>query len=249
MSSASTIDPAIAISVGAVVKVHGRGAVKVRALDEVTCDLRQGELTAIMGPSGAGKSTLLHCMAALERIDSGRIIVDGDDLGALTDRRRAVLRRDRLGFVFQSSNLVPSLTAWENITLPLLLARRRPEAAWLDHVVDLLVIGDRLSHRPSELSGGQQQRVALARALANRPAVVFADEPTGNLDSRAAASVLGLLRKIVADHGQTTVMVTHDAAAAASADRVLFLLDGRVASDLSAPSRQDVLDQLLDLEG
>jgi putative ABC transport system ATP-binding protein len=201
-----------------------------------------------MGPSGSGKSTLLHCMAGLDRPTSGRVFIGEVDLTTLDERRLTQLRRDRIGFVFQAYNLVPTLTASENITLPLDIAGRDVDRVWFDTVVSTVGLGDRLTHRPSELSGGQQQRVAAARALTSRPTIVFADEPTGNLDSRASAELLAFLRSAVDDHGQTIVMVTHDATAAGHADRVVFLADGRVVDELRDPTAEEILDRLKLLE-
>jgi putative ABC transport system ATP-binding protein len=223
--------------------------VSVLALDEVTVDFEAGRFTAIMGPSGSGKSTLMHCLAGLDTLTSGRVFVGDADLSALSDRELTRLRRDRIGFVFQAFNLVPTLSAGENILLADRLAGRRPDAGWVDEVVATVGLGDRLRHRPSELSGGQQQRVAVARALAARPAIVFADEPTGNLDSRSGAEILGLLRRAVDDMGQTVVMVTHDPGAAATADRVVFLSDGRVVDHQAAPTVATVADRLARLGG
>jgi putative ABC transport system ATP-binding protein len=214
------------------VKVHGRGNTSVRALDGVNVVFEQNRFTAIMGPSGSGKSTLLHCLAGLDTLSSGQVYVGQQDLGALSERALTRLRRDRLGFIFQAYNLLPTLTAAKNITLPLALAGRRPDPAWFDLVVDVVGLADRLGHRPAELSGGQQLRVAAARALGSRPEIIFADEPTGNLDSRGGATLLGFLRKAVDDFGQTIVMVTHDPVAASYADRVVFLADGRVVDQL-----------------
>jgi putative ABC transport system ATP-binding protein len=231
------------------VKVHGRGETAVRALDGVTVDIPEGRFTAIMGPSGSGKSTLMHCLAGLDELTSGTVEVAGVDLGRLHDAARTKLRRERLGFVFQAFNLLPTLTAAENISLPLRLAGRRADRAWLEEVVEVVGLRDRLGNRPSELSGGQQQRVAVARALASRPQVVFADEPTGNLDSRSGAEVLGLLRKSVDRYGQTVVMVTHDPAAAAWADAAVFLCDGRLVEGIEAPSAQRVLERMSAIGG
>jgi putative ABC transport system ATP-binding protein len=223
-------------------KTYGAGATTVNALDDVTIGLVDGEFTAIMGPSGSGKSTLMHCMAGLDTLTSGQVFVGDTDLAALSDRDRTVLRRDRLGFVFQAFNLLPTLTAQENVTLPADLAGREPDRDWFDTVVAKLNLGDRLEHRPSELSGGQQQRVAVARALISRPEVVFADEPTGALDSRTSTELLRFLRSVVDDLGQTVVMVTHDPGAAAYADRVVFLVDGRIVETLLDPTRDRVLE-------
>jgi putative ABC transport system ATP-binding protein len=244
----TTVSLAVAQTVNAT-KVYGSGATAVRALDDVSVGFDGGRLTAIMGPSGSGKSTLMHCLAGLDTLTSGHAFVDGVDLGGLSDKELTRLRRERLGFVFQAYNLVPTLTAAENITLPSALAGRRPDEAWLDTVIDAVGLRDRLTHRPSELSGGQQQRVAVARALANRPAIIFADEPTGNLDSRAGAEILGFLRTAVTELGQTIVMVTHDPVAASYADTVVFLADGHIVGDLDAPNPQTVLDRLKALGG
>jgi putative ABC transport system ATP-binding protein len=232
-----------ALAVGAS-KVYGSGDTAVRALDDVTVQFEAGRFTAIMGPSGSGKSTLMHCLAGLDSLTSGRVFLGGVELGALSDRELTVLRRERVGFVFQSYNLLPMLTALENVTLPLALAGARPDRAWLDRVIDTLGLRGRLSHRPAELSGGQQQRVAVARALASRPQLVFADEPTGNLDSRASGELLTLLRRAVDELGQTIVMVTHDPVAAAYADAVLFLADGRIVDRVEEPTAQLVIDRI-----
>jgi putative ABC transport system ATP-binding protein len=223
-------------------KVYGAGDTAVTALDDVTLGLPPGQFTAIMGPSGSGKSTLMHCLAGLDTLTSGQAFIGGTDIASLSDRERTILRRDRLGFVFQSFNLLPTLTAEENITLPADLAGRTPDPAWLDTVVDKLDLRDRLRHRPSELSGGQQQRVAVGRALISQPDVVFADEPTGALDSRASTELLRFLRSVVEDLGQTVVMVTHDPGAAAYADRVVFLADGAIVEELAHPTRGGVLE-------
>ena len=229
-------------------KVHGSGPTAVTALDDVTIEFGREQLTAIMGPSGSGKSTLLHVMAGLDSPTSGHAYIGDTDISGLDDAALTRLRRDRLGFVFQAFNLLPQLTAAENITLPLDLARTKPDRRWIDLVVETLDLQARLGHRPTELSGGQQQRVAVARALASRPELVFADEPTGNLDSRTAVEVLRLLRTSVDDLGQTVVMVTHDPGAASYADRVLFLADGRIVDELTSPSSERVLDHLKTLE-
>jgi putative ABC transport system ATP-binding protein len=226
------------------VKIYGKGEAEVHALDGVSVDFERGRFTAIMGPSGSGKSTLMHCMAALDKPSSGTVVVDGTDVSRLGDRAITKLRRDRVGFVFQAFNLVPTLTAQENITLPVDIAGRKVDRAWFDQVISILGLGDRLSHKPSELSGGQQQRVACARALVSRPAIVFADEPTGNLDSRSAAEVLGFLRRSVDDFGQSVVMVTHDPSAASYADRIVFLADGRVVDEMLQPTTEAVLDRM-----
>jgi putative ABC transport system ATP-binding protein len=229
-------------------KVYGEGEAQLVALAGVSVAFARGRMTAIMGPSGSGKSTLMHCMAALDSPTSGRIVIDGVDIGSLKDRALTRLRRERLGFVFQAYNLVPTLSARENITLPLDIAGRKVDQAWFDTVIDTVGLRDRLSHRPSELSGGQQQRVACARALVSRPAIVFADEPTGNLDSSASAEILGFLRRSVTDYGQSIVMVTHDPTAAAYADRVLFLADGRIVDEIVDPSAETVLDRMKGFE-
>ena len=229
-------------------KVFGEGQAAVEALRGITLDFDAGRFTAIMGPSGSGKSTLLHCMAGLDRPTTGRVFIGDIDLTTLDEKRLTLLRRDRVGFVFQAYNLVPTLTAAENITLPIDIAGRDVDRTWFDTVVRTVGLGDRLHHRPSELSGGQQQRVAAARALTSRPAIVFADEPTGNLDSRASGELLEFLRSAVDDHGQTIVMVTHDATAASRADRVVFLGDGRVVDEMREPTAEGILDRLKLLE-
>ncbi|MGH3330840.1 MAG: ABC transporter ATP-binding protein [Nocardioidaceae bacterium] len=225
-------------------KTYGAGQAKVVALDDVTVDLYAGEFTAVMGPSGSGKSTLMHCTAALDSATSGSVFIGDTDLSTLNDKDLTRLRRDQVGFVFQSFNLVPTLTAKENILLPLSIAGRKPDDTWYDMVIDTVDLGSRLGHRPNELSGGQQQRVAVARALANRPSIVFADEPTGNLDSRSGAEVLGLLRRAVDEFGQTVVMVTHDPVAASYTDRVIFLGDGKVVDEMRNPDRERVLEHM-----
>src|SRR4051794_12613076 len=235
---------AVAVRAEGAVKVYGTGRTEVRALASVDLDIGAGRFTAVMGPSGSGKSTLMHCLAGLDTLSSGRILFGDTDLGRLSDRQLTLLRRDHIGFVFQSFNLVPTLTALENITLPSRLAKRKVPKEWLDSLITTVGLGDRVGHRPSELSGGQQQRVAVARALAGRPTVVFADEPTGNLDSRSGAEILGLMRRAVDERGQTIVMVTHDPSAAAHADRVVFLADGRVVDEMSEPSAARVLERM-----
>jgi len=226
------------------VKVYGSGDTAVRALDNVTVDFAGGHFTAIMGPSGSGKSTLMHCVAGLDSLTSGHVFIGDVDLSTLSDKDLTVLRRERVGFVFQAFNLIPTLTALENITLPMALAGRDPDQAWLDTVIKTLGLGDRLEHRPSELSGGQQQRVAVARALASRPQIIFADEPTGNLDSRASSELLTFMHEAVSNLGQTIVMVTHDPVAAGYAGTALFLQDGRIVDSMPAPTADKVLDRL-----
>ncbi|MEU6105204.1 ABC transporter ATP-binding protein [Streptomyces flaveolus] len=226
------------------VKVYGGGDTAVRALDGVSVDFPAGRFTAIMGPSGSGKSTLMHCAAGLDTLTSGAAHIGDTDLSTLDDRRLTLLRRDRVGFVFQAFNLVPTLTVAENITLPLDLAGRGGDAEWVDALIDVVGLRDRLHHRPAELSGGQQQRVAVARAFAGRPDVVFADEPTGNLDSRSGGEVLGLLGRTVRQTGRTVVMVTHDPVAAAHADGVVFLADGRLVDRMESPTADKVLDRM-----
>jgi putative ABC transport system ATP-binding protein len=239
--------PGMAASVVDATKVYGQGATQVRALDGVTLDFPSGQFSAIMGPSGSGKSTLMHCVAGLDTLTSGQVRVGGIDLTRLDDKHLTLLRRDRIGFVFQAYNLVPTLTALENITLPATLAGRKPDKGWLDTVIGTVGLGDRLAHRPSQLSGGQQQRVAVARALAARPEIVFADEPTGNLDSHASAEILAFLRQAARELGQTVVMVTHDPVAASYAGRVVFLNDGRIVDELAEPTPERVLDHLKQL--
>jgi putative ABC transport system ATP-binding protein len=244
-----TLDPPLVSTTAAaraigVTKVYGKGDAEVRALDGVSVDFARGRFTAIMGPSGSGKSTLMHCVAGLDTVTGGRVMIGDVDLATLSDRKLTLLRRERVGFVFQAFNLVPTLTAGENIALPARLAGGQPDPQWLATVVETVGLADRLDHRPSELSGGQQQRVAVARALAGRPDVVFADEPTGNLDSRSSGEVLGFLRGAVDRFGQTIVMVTHDPGAASYADRVIFLADGRVVDEMARPSADQVLDRM-----
>ncbi len=238
-----TVQAAAARALNAV-KVYGRDATEVRALDDVSVDFEAGRLTAIMGPSGSGKSTLLHCMAGLDTLTSGAVFIGDTDLTKLNDRQLTLLRRQRVGFVFQAYNLVPTLNAGENIRLPMALGGQHPDEAWFDTLVGALRLGDRLKHRPSELSGGQQQRVAAARAMITRPELIFADEPTGNLDSRSATEMLEMTRTAVQAFGQTVVMVTHDARAASYADRVIFLADGRLVSQLEQPTLNGILDEL-----
>ena len=225
-------------------KVYGEGDTRVTALDDVSVDFLRGQFTAIMGPSGSGKSTLMHCMAGLDTVTSGSARIGETELVGLKDKQLTKLRRDQIGFVFQSFNLLPTLTAIENITLPMDIAGRKPDQAWLDQVVRTVGLADRLGHRPAQLSGGQQQRVACARALASRPEIIFADEPTGNLDSRSGAEILGFLRNSVRELGQTVVMVTHDPVAASYADRVVFLADGRIVDEMQGPTADSVLDRM-----
>jgi putative ABC transport system ATP-binding protein len=225
-------------------KVYGKGEAEVRALDGVTVDFATGQFTAIMGPSGSGKSTLMHTLAGLDDLTDGSVWIGDTDLSKLNDKALTKLRRDRVGFVFQAFNLVPTLDVAENITLPMALAGRKPDRQWVDEVVDIVGLRNRLKHRPSELSGGQQQRVAVARALASQPEIVFADEPTGNLDSRTGAEVLSFMRQAVREFDQTIVMVTHDPVAASYADRAIFLVDGRIVDDMSQPTAESVIDRM-----
>jgi putative ABC transport system ATP-binding protein len=231
------------------VKVYGEGDAAVRALDGISVDFETGRFTAIMGPSGSGKSTLLHCMAGLDRLTGGKVLIGDVDLSTLDEKHLTQLRRDKVGFVFQAYNLVPTLTADENITLPLDIAGHDPDRQWYDTVVNTVGLRDRLKHLPSELSGGQQQRVAAARALVSRPEIVFADEPTGNLDSKASAELLRFLQQAVREFGQTIVMVTHDPNAASYSDRVVFLADGKVVDEMQAPTAESVLDRMKSLGG
>ncbi|MDB1087226.1 ABC transporter ATP-binding protein [Streptomyces sp. ACA25] len=235
---------AVAARAEGIIKAYGENETQVLALDGVSVDVAEGAFTAIMGPSGSGKSTLMHCLAGLDTVTSGRIWVGDTEITGLKDRKLTKLRRDRIGFIFQAFNLLPTLSALENITLPMDIAGRKPDPEWLDKVLTTVGLADRLKHRPSELSGGQQQRVAVARALAARPDIIFGDEPTGNLDSRAGAEVLGFLRSSVDDLGQTIVMVTHDPVAAAYADRIIFLADGRVVDEMTDPTADRVLDRM-----
>ncbi|MEU8729631.1 MULTISPECIES: ABC transporter ATP-binding protein [Streptomyces] len=225
-------------------KIYGQGETQVVALDRVSIDFRQAELTAIMGPSGSGKSTLMHCVAGLDTFSSGSVRIGETELGSLKDKQLTKLRRDKIGFIFQAFNLLPTLTALENITLPMDIAGRKPDKQWVDSVIEMVGLSGRLGHRPAQLSGGQQQRVAVARALASRPEIIFGDEPTGNLDSRSGAEVLGFLRNSVRELGQTVVMVTHDPVAAAYADRVVFLADGRIVDEVYGPTADSVLDRM-----
>jgi putative ABC transport system ATP-binding protein len=229
-------------------KVYGSGQTAVTALRGIDAEFPRGRFTAIMGPSGSGKSTLMHCLAGLDTVTDGRVFIGDVDLSSLKDKDLTQLRRDRVGFVFQQFNLLPTLTAKENITLPLDIAGRKPDQQWFDTVIDAVGLRDRLDHRPTELSGGQQQRVACARALISKPNIVFADEPTGNLDSRSGAEVLGFLRRSVREFGQTVVMVTHDANAASYADGVIFLADGRIVDEIVNPTAEQVLDRMKSLD-
>jgi putative ABC transport system ATP-binding protein len=242
-------DIAIAAHAIDATKIYGRGDTEVRALDGVDVAFATSRFTAIMGPSGSGKSTLMHTMAGLDSLTSGEVWVGDVELGRLREKKLTKLRRDRIGFVFQSFNLVPTLTAAENIVLPMRLAGRKPERAWFDQVVDTVGLRPRLQHRPAELSGGQQQRVAVARALVSRPDIVFADEPTGNLDSHTSAEILAFMREAVREFGQTIVMVTHDPVAASYADRAVFLADGRIVDDLTDPTTETVFDRMRTLGG
>ena len=232
----------IAASTTSATKVYGSGDDAVYALRDVSVDFYEGQFTAIMGPSGSGKSTLMHCIAGLDELSSGSAIIDGTDLSTLKDKELTELRREKIGFVFQSFNLVPTLTANENIRLPLMLGNNKGDESWIQKVIDTVHLQDRLTHRPSELSGGQQQRVAVARALASQPRIIFADEPTGNLDSITGAEILTFMRKAVDDLGQTIVMVTHDPVAAAYADRIIFLADGHIVNEMTEPTADRVLD-------
>ncbi len=249
VTAIDTVDVDHAASCIDLVKQYGNGTTAVRALDGVTVGFPRGRFTAVMGPSGSGKSTLMHCMAALDAPTSGTVLIGDTDVTGLKDRELTVLRRDRIGFVFQSFNLLPTLSAVENIVLPQRLAGREPERSWVDTVIATLGLDDRLSHRPAELSGGQQQRVAVGRALAGRPEIVFADEPTGNLDSASGADLLGFMRRSVDEFGQTIVMVTHDPQAAGYADTVVFLADGRIVDHMERPTAERVLDHMKRLGG
>ena len=240
----TTVSAATAARAVGVSKLYGEGDATVHALDDVSTSLSAGQFTAIMGPSGSGKSTLLHVLAGLDRPTSGEIFLGDTEITSLDDRALTLLRRDAIGFIFQSFNLLPTLTAAENIELPMRIAGRRPDAHWVRSIVETVGLTERLDHRPSQLSGGQQQRVAAARALASRPQVVFADEPTGALDSRSGAELLGFLQSAVRDSGQTVVMVTHDPVAAAYADRVLFLADGRIVDEMTNPTADSVFDYM-----
>ena len=232
----------------AATKLYGSGDTTVRALDGIDAQFDRSRFTAIMGPSGSGKSTLMHCLAGLDTLTTGQVFIGDVDLSQLNERELTTLRRDKVGFVFQAFNLIPTLTAIENITLPMSLAGRKPDQAWVDNVIGTVGLGDRLHHRPSELSGGQQQRVAVSRALASRPEIIFADEPTGNLDSNSGAEILGFMRRAVDEFAQTIVMVTHDPGAASYADRVVFLVDGRIVDEVRSPGREQIIDKMKDLE-
>jgi putative ABC transport system ATP-binding protein len=247
----TTIPPTTTVAARAVAasKIYGTGDTAVRALDAIDVEFPRAEYTAIMGPSGSGKSTLLHCLAGLDTLTSGHVYLGDIDLSTLSDKEVTRVRRDRVGFVFQTFNLLPTLSAIENITLPLSLAGHKPDPAWLDRIVDTVRLRDRLTHRPSELSGGQQQRVAVARALVTRPEIIFADEPTGNLDSRASAEILGFMQRAVQEFGQTIVMVTHDPISASYANRVVFLADGRIVDELRDPTADAVLGKMRTLGG
>jgi putative ABC transport system ATP-binding protein len=241
-------DPVMAARASGLTKIYGQGNTRVTALDDIDIGFEAGKLTAIMGPSGSGKSTLLHCMAGLDTVTAGEVRIGGTVISTLSDKELTLLRRERLGFIFQSFNLVPTLTAEENILLPLLLGGRKADVAWETEVISSLGMSERLGHRPDELSGGQQQRVAVARALVSRPDLIFADEPTGNLDSNSGQEVLGFLRRAVDDWHQTVVMVTHDPVAASYADIVLFLRDGQFVGQLTSPTPDLVLDRIRELE-
>ena len=241
MTDVSTVAAAGAINAS---KIYGKDDSEVRALDDVNVDFALGQFTAIMGPSGSGKSTLMHCLAGLDALTSGRVLIGATDLAQLDDKQLTSLRREKVGFIFQAYNLIPTLSALENITLPMDLGGVKPDQEWLDTVIDKMNLRNRLSHRPSELSGGQQQRVAVARALASRPQIIFADEPTGNLDSKTGAEILAFMKHAVTDLHQTIVMVTHDPVAAAYADRVIFLADGKVVDEVNNPTSELVLDRM-----
>jgi putative ABC transport system ATP-binding protein len=249
MTGGSGGHSAVAARAEGVTKAYGEGETQVLALDNVSVDIERGAFTAIMGPSGSGKSTLMHCLAGLDTVSSGRIWIGETEITGLKDKKLTRLRRDHIGFIFQAFNLLPTLNALENITLPMDIAGRKADKEWLDRVVTTVGLGDRLKHRPTQLSGGQQQRVAVARALAARPDIIFGDEPTGNLDSRAGAEVLGFLRRSVDDLGQTIVMVTHDPVAAAYADRIVFLADGRIVDEMREPTADRVLDRMRGFDG
>ena len=241
------VETEIAASMEAGVKIYGTGGAEVRALDGIDIGFERARFTAIMGPSGSGKSTLLHTLAGLDSLDSGTVTIGDTELGTLNDKRLTLLRRERVGFIFQAFNLIPTLSAEENITLPLSIAGAKPDEEWFDTVVDILGLEDRLHHRPAELSGGQQQRVAAARALVSRPEIIFADEPSGNLDSKSGSELLEFMRRAVRELGQTIVMVTHDPVAASYADRVVFIADGKVVDQLRKPTTESVIDRMKEL--
>jgi putative ABC transport system ATP-binding protein len=240
---------AVAAAARQLTKAYGEGETRVVALDNVDVEIGRGQFTAIMGPSGSGKSTLMHCLAGLDTASEGKVWIGETEITGLKDKQLTQLRRDNIGFIFQAFNLLPTLTAYENITLPMDIAGRKPDKAWMDTVIDTVGLRDRLKHRPTELSGGQQQRVACARALASRPEIIFGDEPTGNLDSHSSSEVLGFLRHSVTDLGQTIVIVTHDPAAASYADRVLFLADGRIVDEMLRPTADAVLERMKRFDG
>jgi len=244
MTTAPPVTTAAAATARNATKIYGSGDTEIRAIDHIDVEFAPSGFSAIMGPSGSGKSTLMHCMAGLDELTDGQAWIGDTDLTTLSERELTLLRREKLGFIFQAFNLIPTLSALENITLPMSLAGRTPDEAWLDHVVSTVGLGDRLSHRPKELSGGQQQRVAVARAMASRPQIIFADEPTGNLDSRTGSEILEFMKEAVTDLGQTIVMVTHDPNAAGYADRVIFLADGRITGEMTDPSSERVFDYL-----
>ena len=244
MTETATLTATVAAAAIDATKVYGSGDTQVVALDHVSANFNTGQFTAIMGPSGSGKSTLMHCLAGLDVLSSGSVVIGGADLSTLKEKELTLLRREQIGFIFQAFNLIPTLSALENITLPMDLGNTKGDSTWLDTVIDTVGLRDRLSHRPSELSGGQQQRVAVARALASRPKIIFADEPTGNLDSRTGTEILTFMRKAVDELGQTIVMVTHDPNAAGYADRVLFLADGKVVDEMFEPTAAKVLDKM-----
>ena len=244
ITSTPRISSAVAARTEGVSKLYGSGDAAVVALDDISVGLGEGQFTAIMGPSGSGKSTLLHMLAGLDRPTSGEVYLGDTEITGLSDKKLTMLRRDRIGFIFQAFNLLPTMTAAENIVLPMRIAGRKPDPDWVESIVATVGLTGRLSHRPAELSGGQQQRVAAARALASRPDIVFADEPTGALDSTSSSELLGFLRTAVTDLGQTVVMVTHDPTAASYADRVVFLADGRVVDEMHAATADEVLDHM-----
>jgi putative ABC transport system ATP-binding protein len=247
MTTTSPTTTTVAARAEQATKIYGEGDTAVRALDNVDVAFDREQFTAIMGPSGSGKSTLLHCIAGLDRLTSGEVWLGAIPLGQLSEKELTKVRRDKIGFVFQAFNLIPTLTASENITLPMSLAGRDPDQEWLDRVIDTVNLRDRLTHRPSELSGGQQQRVAVARALASKPEIIFADEPTGNLDSKSSAEILQFMKRAVTEFGQTIVMVTHDPISAANANRVVFLVDGRIVDEMREPTADAVLDKIRQL--